>query len=1055
MDKETAFSLWESLFPGQEEAYDYASHKIRKEDFRNGESEYGWDVDMIKPRSAGGTYRNDNLLPACLSTILLRDGKSAFRIGNLLYEVRKGRRYGTFAIYDTTQRDHPIDLTPDEKTQDPLFNEERMARSLGRKKEERIPAKALDLNAPLRNGLLRADITKEGEEPLAEEKEQEKENDVLTTEEKTSFVEPSFEEKSEEEKVEEEEAVKTEETASVVENEEVAEEQEEVSAPIEPEEEKAEEKPIEEETVEEKTVEENVPVIETEEKETIEETVHGKVLEEREEPVFTVPEEKKEDDVAKRLAEQEKILEETRKRGDSLKEQLEEKMKELSLLKEELATVKVQKEELAGDLEKERKEHDDLSSRLLALEEEKNGLTKTLQEKEESLLKLSESLQGRKEEDGQVLLLKQDIEKARAEIRQKDETIASLSKDKSDFETSLAAKEEEKTRLQEKMAELEKEILAGKNDWTAEKEKLVADKETAENELAQLRKAKEEDLLQNENERKEKDSLLQVKENAIQALEDEKGKLLEEKASANKEIERLQTRLQEESQEKEETIHAKMELEGKLNASLEKEKGLTEEKEKADKEIERLQGEIAAINEKGMQNESLMIEKDKNIALLTDEKEENAKKAEDKTREDEEKIESLEEEKKRQEEENEKLREKILLCSCHGKEEAYPTIKEKILAEGLEYNKENIEKILYENPDLVQPIDNRIYKAPKPTNAKEEKVELDRRIDFSYKNDERERKAYNYYEKLIGEGKIDATDFASREIKERHYRREDTPFGWDYALFDPNAPEEEGNVFVANLKTIAEYRPGTRFHANGHEFSVVEKNGKKHFVSLDSIADPYDFENALQVSENNLQKKTPLIYIYVKACGVTSTFPERKAVNAFFDLVDRTVKRCAPASFIEMQANSGSNSDYLFLTFDGNRNNAYKEAFDYAILLNSYRTQFKKKGGLNAIIVLDEIEVPFSMRHLSFDRLYSETKDVDLNAIRYDLTLTTVISNTVKRTVHIGPQILDKVPISRDRLNPSRLGSGTFSDLFGFGKSYMECNFVFDLTRKADEENND
>ena len=96
-----------------------------------------------------------------------------------------------------------------------------------------------------------------------------------------------------------------------------------------------------------------------------------------------------------------------------------------------------------------------------------------------------------------------------------------------------------------------------------------------------------------------------------------------------------------------------------------------------------------------------------------------------------------------------------------------------------------------------------------------------------FNEDERARRAYGYYEELIGEGKLDASDFASREIKERHYRREDTPFGWDYALFDKNGPDDVSNVFVANLKTISEYTPDGIFRANGHEFGSRKRTGEK------------------------------------------------------------------------------------------------------------------------------------------------------------------------------------------------------------------------------------
>ena len=938
MDKERAMKVWEELFPGQEEAYDYASHKMRRDDFGNEESDMAWDIDLIKPLSAGGSFALNNLLPASLSTIALRGGKSSFRIGQLLYEVRRGKRYGQFAIYDITDRNAPIDLTPDEGTQDEAFNEARMRRSLGSDGFV-SQGKNVDLSAPLRNSLFGADVEKENEE----------EQNPEVSEEDISAEEPLDEEK-----------------------EEFHEEETDVE---------------EDETKEEEETKTEIP--------EIEESTFSEQKEEVLEPEVTTQQTKEEDPL---LVEVEKLRAE--------KTALEEKVASL----EDALVVEKEKTEEAEERQK---------SLRAESEGEKERLRKEILDRE-----------------SKISALEQEKASCREEIERKMASILTEEEKEKELVEQIQTLQEKVTRLEEEKEKLEKE----KEEREFERTAILHEKEEKEREIASLSAERERLISETDKARTETDSLRKE-------LEEERARLNGEKEEEKAEVERLQG-IEKTLSEKERQI---VELNEAISNFEKERKAVEEEKEGLASEVERLRGEIASINERGIQNEALMVDKEKELDQSLEEKrglEENIAILEEEIRKEKERGEAIEKDKK-------EIEERLVFAVSLGKTDKFEEVKNGIEEAGLPFDEENVKKYLQDHPDCASSLDESIHKAPNATVVEEKEVDRNIVVDMPFNEDERARRAYGYYEELIGEGKLDASDFASREIKERHYRREDTPFGWDYALFDKNGPDDVSNVFVANLKTISEYTPDGIFRANGHEFRVEEKNGRKAIVSTDTIADPYDFVDALKVSEENMKKKTNLIYLYIKACGVSSTFPERKEVNAFFDIVDRTAKRCSPSSFIEIKANTGSNSDSLFLTFDATKENAYKEAFDYAVLLNSYRLQFQKRGGLNAIIVLDQIEVPSSMRHLSFDKLYSETKDVDLNAIRYDLNLTSVINTTIKRTVHIGPEIIDYVPIAKDKLTPSRLGMGTFSDLFGFGKCYMECNFVFDVSRKADEAKDD
>ncbi|MFA6625247.1 MAG: hypothetical protein WCS80_05750, partial [Bacilli bacterium] len=88
MDKETALQIWQELYGDKEEAYDYASHKMRRDDFGNADCEFGWRIDHKQPLYNGGLDFGFNLVPASIDTMDLRGGRTSFKVGHLRLEVR-------------------------------------------------------------------------------------------------------------------------------------------------------------------------------------------------------------------------------------------------------------------------------------------------------------------------------------------------------------------------------------------------------------------------------------------------------------------------------------------------------------------------------------------------------------------------------------------------------------------------------------------------------------------------------------------------------------------------------------------------------------------------------------------------------------------------------------------------------------------------------------------------------------------------------------------------------------------------------------------------------
>lgn len=988
MDKEQALRIWDFWFSSSQEAYDYASHPIRREDYQNKESDRGWELDYIKPLSQGGTSSEKNLLPAAFTTILLRGNKTSFTIGKRIYEVRRGHEYKTFAIFDVTERNKPVDLTPSSLTQDPEFNRKRMDESLG-KYEPKRPQ--MDLNTPLRNSLLDCAIQREENAPAVEEKKEEdiKIEETKAPEEEKSFESPTVLEESspvEEEKEEISPSTPTEETAK---------EEEPVT------EESAAEEVPEEKAIETSLVVESVPTF-AEEKEVV------------------VTEEMKEEEKSEELSMN--STEETDKEETPVSERKEEDF---------------ELERKLQSLEEEKKK---LSERVLVLEEEKKGL----EEKNEKLVTEKDSYQRQVQESK-----KSDLEKENALI---------LSSERErHYQERTERAEKERRELQDKVENLIREnallserFLIERKQKEEEYSSLLKEKEELSSKAEKLEGEKEELLRQSassEKERDEKNRLLMKEKEEL----DIKNKELQEKSdNLEKELLSLKEEIQKLEQEKSEAEGKRREEEKKT----EEEKAQEEERQKeleesARKERERQEAEITSLNEKSMQNEALLVSKDKEIQSLSEEKEKLlAEKEQDK----EEKEKALSQ-KEELEKENNRLKEIQIVLRLAGKEDSYPAIKNELEERGFAYDQENVEAVLARHPEYRQEEKGTILFSPKAVECQEEEIKKPKIEELAqedvkeklHQSQERE-KAEALFQRQ-GRGKDSFTDFAGRRIDKDFYQDKESPQGWDIY------PLDEKDGLVVNLLTFPEIKKDHPFVANQHLFELVQKDGKWILTSKETVVNPYDLLTAIEICQENSSRKGSLIYLYVKLVGLSSPFADRKELAIFFDLLDRTAKRCCPLSYLQMEVEN-QKLDQAFVTFDGTIEGAYKEVFDYAILINSYRDAFRKRGKMDAVLVLDELQVAPGQRHDCYERLCVETKDPELNVTRLNLSLSGVVSTPIRRTLHIGREILDKVPIKKEQLRPSRLGQ----ELNKEGekeKGYMECNFIYPLDGSSQEKGQD
>lgn len=988
MDKEQALRIWDLRFPGREEAYDYASHPIRREDYQNKESDRGWDLDLVKPLSQGGTLDAKNLLPAAFTTILLRNHKTSFKIGRRIYEVRKGREYKTFALFDVTDHQHPIDLTPSEETQDPEFNRKRMDDSLG--KDVPQPPR-MDLNAPLRNSLFNRTIERETQEEAPS-------SSPVASEERKEEV-PTLDETKEE-------------PAS----------REEATAEAEIEQSIGQEKTNPSESVD--LAEEGIEVEETKDE----------IADEN--PISAVKEETSSGEKT------EAVLSEEETRNESIASETDRK--ELESLKEQITLLQAQREE-------EKQADQERDEKIRALEEEKRRLDDQIQslEGENKLL----------QEQRQQLLSEQDSYRRQVQESQKADTekenaLLLAGERERNFQDRANRAEEERKSLQDKV-----EGLIRENALLNERASL----ERKETEEKYQRLLQEKDELSTEKERlsREKEELLQrtsldeeKSEESLRLLTQEKQDLASRNQELQKKTEELIAELsglkeefqkleQEKAQEEDRKIQDEKRREEEKAREEEQKKEL---EESARKEREEQEAEITSLNEKSLQNEALLVSKDSEIQKLG---EENATLREEFERCQEEK-EKLQGQKEELEKEKNRLKEIQLVLRLSGKEESYPAIKSELEERGFAYDAENVEAVLSRHPEYLKEETGKVFYSPKASESHEETI-TKAKVEELGREEVRERilqsQEKGLAEKLFqqqGRGKESFTDFAGRRVDRDFYLDSENPQGWD--VF----PLEEGNGLVVNLATLKEIKTDHPFVANHHLFELVQKEGKKTLISKETVVNPYDLLGAIEISQENSARKGALIYLYVKAVGTSTSFADRKELSIFFDLLDRTAKRCCPLSYLQMEVEN-QKFDHAFLTFDGTIEGAYKEIFDYAILVNSYRDAFRKRGKMDAVLVLDELLVTPGQRHDCYERLCVETKDPALNVTRLNLCLSGVVSTPIKRTLHIGPAILDKVPIDKGQLKVSRLGQELTKE-GAEGKAYMECNFIYTLDGSAQEK---
>ena len=80
--------------------------------------------------------------------------------------------------------------------------------------------------------------------------------------------------------------------------------------------------------------------------------------------------------------------------------------------------------------------------------------------------------------------------------------------------------------------------------------------------------------------------------------------------------------------------------------------------------------------------------------------------------------------------------------------------------------------------------------------------------------------------------------------------------------------------------------------------------------------------------------------------------------------------------------------------------------------------------------------------------MLNELDDIDLRAIKYTVNNVSIVDSIIKRTVHIGPQIIKNLPVDPKQLVESKIGQGNFAVAYNFNDHFYEMPYIYDIMKK-------
>ncbi len=1112
MNKEQATKLWEQIYGGKEEAYDFSSARLLKDDFEKEGCDTGWTVDR---KQESGPFTPDNVIIASLSSVRIRNKRNSFRIGNRLYEIRKGKKYKTYSLYDVTDSKNPICVDPSEENQTPEYNRNRLENDTLEAIDRTVEKPDLDsplerssiLTAGIFNGRKNEEEEKIEEEIVSEENVQTEESCLSETEsEEGTQPEEYIENEKNAEETTEETPARDEEVYEVVE-EHVSESVEPADEPVYEEpvsesvisDEVSEEKECEERTDAERYIDEMIAVSDTPEDESESEEYTEESLSDSEdeyldeedgdaygswegdqefEPGYDYPEEQSDEEplTEEEISEskEEPVWEETV--SEETSEPESEETVEQEPAPEETVEEHAESEEPSEEIhESEEEEIPRENSETEPEFEEENVSdenTEVIEKELSEQIPTGDEVSEQPEEANEL-----------AEEETAKETPADDQGVYEPVEEEPIAKNAEPS--EEEPSDSEEEISDGQNAYVAELLERIAELESQIEELNSENESLRDGFVVNDSQNADRINQLEF---ALSDLEEERDTLKAENENASLQAEQYESTI--------------AELKAEIENLKQENETFAADKEKAEQDCSEANLRLSESNDGIAALNAEINQKEEEIASLKAEIEkingENAEASEEKNRLEQE-VETLKadiedkdneynEEKSAQDEETNNLNARIAELVAET-EELNKQINDSYVMHGEEVINLNskINELEAENKQLNDQIaeseeahekaikdvkDRYLWKSCKGKDEQYAAVKADFatcRYIFNAANiklyasqhpecfdipvgaEEKEKETEEAKKTFLDQyKKTMATDFAGRIIHIDNFDDRESDYGWGIVR------RQSGLTIVANLKSIDDIVYDEPFKTNGHSYQVVKTVNGYKIIGVETVADPLDVDLTIEAVKKNTDMNEPLVWIGIKIVSAKGGAVSKNCEDAdlFIEIVDQTARKSCRQSFVEIHKEVSISGPSLLLTFDGTNEEVYKEVSTYLVLLNSYRSRMKENGVIDAIIVSGEINAPGSARHLSFEQLRNKTKDVGLQIYNKEVLSMMNVNPNVTRSIHVGESIIDKLGLDKQLVNDSRLGKSDYASVYRWTYKYYDYNAVYNDERQVVEADN-